>query len=132
MIKNEPFAAFCNRIAADIKFEIPEGNYTIPDEYYETASKLYQYLASKKNGFDRYPVMAIQTRLSDMNEVINTLNENTVDGEIPNAVIAYFAHNLYSEYDAERNPIKLKGYNNLTEEEQNIIKVVSVYFMLQI
>ena len=78
----------------------------------------------------------IQKRFEDLDEVKETLSKKTVDGEIPNSVLTYFAYNLYSkfEYDENNNlkPEGLVGFNNLQEPLQNIIKVVSVYFMLQI
>lgn len=132
MNKNEPFAAFCNRVAAHVNVRIPDGDYTLPEEYNDKAEKLYRLLASKKESFPYYPITSIQTRLSDMEEVTRTLKANTVDGEIPDAVLVYFAHNLYSKFDADGNPVDVVGYNNLPEPLQNIIKVVSVYFMLQI
>lgn len=132
MNRNESFAAFCNRVAAHIKVRIPDGDYTLPEEYNDKATKLFKMLASKKEGFPYYAITSIQSRLDDMNEVEETLKKKTVDGEIPDAVFVYFAHNLYSKFDADGNPIDVVGYNNLPEPLQNIIKVVSVYFMLQI
>lgn len=132
MNRNEPFAAFCNRVAAHVNVRIPDGDYTLPEEYNEKAEKVLKLLASKKEGFPFYAITAIQNRLSDMDEVIATLKEKTVDGEIPDAVLVYFAFNLYSKFDEEGKPVDIVGYNNLKEPQQNIIKVAAVYFMLQI
>ncbi len=132
MNRNEPFAAFCNRVAAHVNVRIPDGDYTLPEEYNEKAEKVLKLLASKKEGFPFYAITSIQNRLSDMDEVIATLKEKTVDGEIPDAVLVYFAFNLYSKFDEEGKPVDIVGYNNLKEPQQNIIKVAAVYFMLQI
>ena len=99
MNRNEPFAAFCNRVAAHVNVRIPDGDYTLPEEYNEKAEKVLKLLASKKEGFPFYAITSIQNRLSDMDEVIATLKEKTVDGEIPDAVLVYFAFNLYSKFD---------------------------------
>jgi len=132
MNRNEPFAAFCNRVAAHVNVRIPDGDYTLPEEYNEKAEKVLKLLASKKEGFPFYAITSIQNRLSDMDEVIATLKEKTVDGEIPDAVLVYFAFNLYSKFDENGKPVDIVGYNNLKEPQQNIIKVAAVYFMLQI
>lgn len=132
MNRNEPFAAFCNRVAAHVNVRIPDGDYTLPEEYNEKAEKVLKLLASKKEGFPFYAITSIQNRLSDMDEVIATLKEKTVDGEIPDAVLVYFAFNLYSKFDEDGKPVDIVGYNNLKEPQQNIIKVAAVYFMLQI
>ena len=132
MNRNEPFAAFCNRVAAHVNVRIPDGDYTLPEEYNEKAEKVLKLLASKKEGFPFYAITSIQNRLSDMDEVIATLKEKTVDGEIPDAVLVYFAFNLYSKFNEEGKPVDIVGYNNLKEPQQNIIKVAAVYFMLQI
>lgn len=132
MNRNEPFAAFCNRVAAHVNVRIPDGDYTLPEEYNEKAEKVLKLLASKKEGFPFYAITSIQNRLSDMDEVIATLKAKTVDGEIPDAVLVYFAFNLYSKFDENGKPVDIVGYNNLKEPQQNIIKVAAVYFMLQI
>ena len=132
MRQHEPFAAFCKRVAAHVNVRIPDGDYTLPEEYNENAEKLYRFLAAKKESFPYYAITSIQNRLSDIDSVVETLKSKTVDGEIPDAVLVYFAHNLYSKFDKDGNPIDVVGYNNLPEPLQNIIKVVSVYFMLQI
>lgn len=136
MNRNEPFAAFCNRVAAHVNVRIPDGDYTLPEEYNTKAKNLLDQLMQKKKGFPTYPITFIQKRFEDLDEVKETLSKKTVDGEIPNSVLTYFAYNLYSkfEYDENNNlkPEGLVGFNNLQEPLQNIIKVVSVYFMLQI
>jgi hypothetical protein len=132
MNRNESFAAFCNRVAAHVNVRIPDGDYTLPEEYNEKAEKVLKLLASKKESFPFYAITSIQNRLSDMDEVVATLKEKTVDGEIPDAVLVYFAFNLYSKFDENGKPVDIVGYNNLKEPQQNIIKVAAVYFMLQI
>lgn len=134
MITNMPFAAFCNKFAAKTNVKIEETNYTFPDEYYEKARNLLKLLRERKPGFPNYPIKFIQEKFEDYDELISTLNEKLVDGEIPDVIPVYFAYNLYSEFDKDGNPIegKMVGYNNLPEPLQNIIKVVSVYFMLLI
>lgn len=136
MNRNEPFAAFCNRLAAHVNVKIPDGDYTLPEEYNTKATNLLNNLKQKKKGFPYYPITFIQNRFDNLDEVKETLMEKTTDGEIPNWIPTYFAYNLYStfEYDDDGNlkPEGLCGYNNLPESLQNIIKVVSVYFMLQI
>jgi hypothetical protein len=134
MNRNEPFAAFCNRIAAHVKVRIPDGNYTLPEEYNESAEKLLAAVMKKKSSFSNFPYAGIQSRFDNMDEVRETLEKKTVDGEIPDSVITFFAYYMYSkfEYDEEGNlkPEGLVAYNNLPESAQNIIKVVSAYFML--
>ena len=136
MNRNESFAAFCNRVASHVNVKVPNGDYTLPEEYNEKALKLLNKLKECKASFPTYAITFIQSRFDNMDEVIETLKSKTVDGEIPNAIPTYFAYNLYSkfEYDEEGNlkPEGLMAYNNLPESLQNIIKVVSVYFMLQI
>ena len=136
MNRNEPFAAFCNRLAAHVNVKIPDGDYTLPEEYNTKATNLLNNLKQKKKGFPYYPITFIQSRFDNLDEVKETLTAKTTDGEIPNWIPTYFAYNLYStfEYDDDGNlkPDGLCGYNNLPESLQNIIKVVSVYFMLQI
>ena len=136
MNRNESFAAFCNRIAAHVNVRIPDGNYTLPEEYNTKAKNLLDQLIQKKKGFPIYPFTFIHRRFENLDEVKETLLNKTVDGEIPNSVLTYFAYNLYSKFDYDENgnlkPEGLVGFNNLQEPLQNIIKVVSVYFMLQI
>lgn len=136
MNKNEPFAAFCNRVAAHVNVKVPEGDYTLPEEYNKKAMSLITKLKSRKDSFPYYPITFIQSRFDDMNEVVDTLSKKTVDGEIPDWIPVCFAYYLYSnfEYDEEGNlkSENLMAYNNLPEPLQNIIKVVSVYFMLHL
>lgn len=130
---NEPFAAFCNRIAAPINIRIVDGNYTLPEEYNEFAPKLLAKLKAKKNIFPTHPITFIQSVFDDMNEVINTLKEKTVDNEIPDALLIYYAYNMYTKRGPNGEPVEggEVSYNNLPEPLQNIIKVMSVYTILQ-
>ena len=130
----EPFAAFCNRIAAKINVKIPNGNYTLPVEYRNSADKLLAVLKNKKQTFPEYPIGFIQREFENMDYVLERLESKLEDGEIPDSVLTFFAYGLYSTFDKDGKPIpgKTVGYNDLMDVLQNIIKVVSVYFMLQI
>lgn len=134
MNNNESFAAFCNRVAAPIRVRIADGNYTLPEEYNNYAPKLMNKLKASKPSFPYYAITFIQSEFDDMNKVIKTLEEKTVNGEIPDALLIYYAYNMYTEFDEEGKPIpgKIVAYNDLPDPLQNIIKVMAVYTMLQI
>lgn len=131
---NESFAAFCNRIAAPVNIRIADGNYTLPEEYNEFAPKLVKKLKAIKHTFPAYAITFIQSAFDDMDYVIKTLEEKTVDSDIPDELLIYYAYNMYTERDEEGNPIPGKevAYNDLLPPLQNIIKVMAVYTMLQI
>lgn len=133
MNHNESFAAFCNRVAAPINVHIADGNYTLPEEYNEIAPKLLSKLKIKKNSFPTHSITFIQSAFDDMDRVINTLEEKTVDGEIPDALLIYYAYNMYTKFGPDGVPVEggEVSYNNLPESLQNIIKVMSVYTILQ-
>lgn len=129
---NEPFAAFCNRIAAPIRVHIADGNYTLPDEFDEIAPKLVAKLRAKKSSFPTHPITFIQSMFANIDDVVKELEEKTTDGEIPDGLIIYYAYNMYTERDADGNPIPGKevSYNNLPDSLQNIIKIMAVYTIL--
>lgn len=134
MNSNESFAAFCNRIATPISIRIADGNYTLPEEYNEFAPKFKNKLRALKSTFPSYAITFVQSAFDDMSKVIKTLEEKTVDGEIPDALLVYYAYNMYTDFDQDGKPIpgKVVAYNDLPAPLQNIIKVMAVYTMLQI
>lgn len=123
---NEPFVAFCNRIAP-ASDRIPDGDHTLPEEYETSAKQMLAYLREQKNFFGQYPIKSIQHRFENMDEVSATLEEKTKDhgGEIPDGLLTYLAYHLFSKEDAKI------AYNDLPTHLQNIIKVVSCYIILQ-
>lgn len=126
MFYNESFAAFCNRIATGDKL-LEVKDHILPEEYAKKACALAEKLRADKSTFNQYAEVAIQRSLENLDDVARILESKTVDGEIPDSVIAYFAKAIYSLDDGRE-----VGYNDLPKELQNIIKVVSVYFMLLI
>ena len=78
MNRNESFAAFCNRVAAHVNVRIPDGDYTLPEEYNTKAKNLLDQLMQKKKGFPTYPITFIQKRFEDLDEVKETLSKKTV------------------------------------------------------
>jgi hypothetical protein len=132
MNTHEPFAAFCNRVGSGT-IKLPEGNHTLPEEYEKTTMKVLQILREKKSSFANYPIAYIQSRFNDMNEVEETLKEKTVNGEIPDGILAYLAYHLYTKFnpDGTVDPGNGVAYNNLPKQSQNIIKIAACYIILQ-
>ena len=129
---NEPFSAFCNRVATG-SINLPEGNHTLPEEYEKTTMRVLQILREKKSSFANYPITYIQSRLDNMSEVEETIKEKTVNGEIPDGILAYLAYHLYTKFnpDGTVDPGNDVAYNNLPRQAQNIIKVAACYIILQ-
>lgn len=126
MSTNESFAAFCNRIATgDTLLEVKD--HILPEEYAEKARALAEKLRARKQTFGQFPQMFIQGRFENLSEATEIIRSKIVDDEIPDGVIAYFAKAIFSPDNGEE-----VGYNDLPKNMQNIIKVVSAYFMLLI
>lgn len=132
MRSNEPFSAFCNRVGVG-NIRLPEGNHTLPEEYEKTTMRVLQILREKKSSFTTYPINYIQSRFDNMEEVEETLKEKTVNGEIPDGILAYLAYHLYTKFNADGtiDPGNEVAFNDLPKQAQNIIKVAACYIILQ-
>lgn len=132
-MKNESFAEFCNRMATDTKTRIKDGDYTLPEKYKAIAPLIVKELKPRRNTFEDYAVTFIQSAFDNMMDVVETLEEKTRDGEIPDALLVYYAYNMFNDFDENNSPTSehVIVYDELPMNLQNIIKVMSVYTILQ-
>lgn len=117
---DERFAEMCNRVATGLRIELdPTKNYSLPEEYNGIATNLLKQLKPKMSRLSTLHISYIQNLFSDMNLVAELLNEKTTNGVIDENLIAWLAYNLYDV-----------GINDLTDEQQAIIKVLACYIII--
>lgn len=121
---DERFAEMCNRVATDVRISLdPNKNYSLPEEYNVIASNLVKQLRPKMSRLSTLRISYIQDMFSDMNLVADILHEKTreTNGVIPEDLFAWLSYNLY---DHEL------GINDLSDEQQAIIKVLACYIII--
>lgn len=117
------FRQFCKRIATDntINITIPEDPMTveIPYNLENTINVLTNMLKPLKKRFDTISVPYVEKYFNDMANVFKIMDEeynNDVDDGIPYALSMYL-------YDTQ--------FNELSADDQAIIKVLAVYLLVQ-
>jgi hypothetical protein len=117
------FRQFCKRIATDdtINITIPEDPMTveIPYNLENTINVLTNMLKPLKKRFDTISVPYVEKYFNDMENVFKIMDEeynNDVDDGIPYALSMYL-------YDTQ--------FNELSADDQAIIKVLTVYLLVQ-
>ena len=117
------FRQFCKRIATDdtINITIPEDPMTveIPYNLENTINVLTNMLTPLKKRFDTISVPYVEKYFNDMENVFKIMDEeynNDVDDGIPYALSMYL-------YDTQ--------FNELSADDQAIIKVLTVYLLVQ-
>lgn len=120
----ERFTEMCNRVATGMRITLdPNKNYSLPEEYNGIANNLVKQLRPKMSRLSSLHISYIQNVFSDMNLVADLLHEKTkaTNGVIVEDIFAWLAYNLYDG--------KL-AINDLTDDQQAIIKVLACYIII--
>lgn len=112
------FQEFCDRFANPELIEITTTD-EVPREFVEPIDTLVSLIKLKVKRADTIKISFIQNKFDDMNEVRRIMDE-TYDGEVIESISQSLSKKLY-ELD----------YNVLNREEMAIIKVLTIYLMIQ-
>lgn len=116
----ERFLQMCNRVSSNTRINLDTTrDFNIPPEYLEKCRIVLTQVKNKINRADTIHIGFIQREFDNLTELGEKLKEVTTDGEIDEGVLLYFSYNLFKDH-----------INNLTNEQQNIIKVLACYSML--
>ncbi len=111
------FEQFCLNKASKLTLD-PTDDMTIPERYQKPVESLITILKNKVDIFDRINVPFVEAAFDNNFEEI--LNEKLENGEVPDGIIRRLSDGLYHEYPSR-----------LSDTQQAIIKVLSVYICIQ-
>lgn len=127
MVKELTFQQFCDKISKDSNINIesaPASSSNLSDDYKAIADNIIKSLKVKVSKFNtlKLPyITAVFDKFETEEELADELHMKTVDDEIPDSLINYLSSGLYNmEYIA------------ISKQQQNIIKVLAIYIILQI
>lgn len=86
-------------------------------KYHTPVKVLIQNLRSKMSVLDKFKFVYITEAFSDMDQVVAKLE--SIGGEIPNGITLTLSQELYG-----------KIFNDLSDEERGIIKILSTYICI--
>lgn len=117
------FRQFCTRIATDniINISTPEDPMTveIPFNLESSIRVLTDTLKPLRKRFDTISIPYVEKCFDDMGKVYNIMDEE-YDGDVDEGIPYALAMYLYD-----------KSFNDLSMDEQAIIKVLTVYLLVQ-
>ena len=115
------FKNMCLKYASDEHIQVDDTSLNIPDGYKRFVEWLIAYMKPKMHSLDTISIDFIEKYFEDVDDLTKLLNDNTNDEEIPDSVINVLSNELYDG----------KSVDELTDDEQAIIKVLSVYICIQ-
>ena len=127
MVKELTFQQFCDKISKDSNINIesaPTSSSNLSDDYKAIADNIIKSLKVKVSKFNtlKLPyITAVFDKFETEEELADELHMKTVDDEIPDSLINYLSSGLYN-----------MEYMAISKQQQNIIKVLAIYIILQI
>ena len=127
MVKELTFQQFCDKISKDSNLGIESASTSsskLSDVHKAIADNIIKSLKVKLSKFDvlKLPyITAVFDKFETEDELADELHMKTVDDEIPDSLINYLSSGLYN-----------MEYMAISKQQQNIIKVLAIYIILQI
>ena len=127
MVKELTFQQFCDKISKDSNLGIESASTSsskLSDVHKAIADNIIKSLKVKVSKFDvlKLPyITAVFDKFETEDELADELHTKTVDDEIPDSLINYLSSGLYN-----------MEYMAISKQQQNIIKVLAIYIILQI
>lgn len=127
MVKELAFQQFCDKMSKDSNVDIesaPTSSSNLSDDYKAIADNIIKSLKVKVSKFNtlKLPyITAVFDKFETEEELADELHMKTVDDEIPDSLINYLSSGLYN-----------MEYMAISKQQQNIIKVLAIYIILQI
>lgn len=116
----ESLQTICVRLATEHIAQInTDEDCNVPEQYNEKIKNVVTYVRPRVGRLDRIEVPFIRTAFEDMTKVKKTLEEKTENGEVPDGILQKLSLDIYE-----------KEFNDLTTEEQAIIKVLACYIII--
>lgn len=110
----------CLKLASKCDIDTETDSKEIPERYVVPTQALIDIMKKKMSILDQINIPFIETVFDDIDKAIETLNEKTEDGDVPDGIINKLSSELYGSQIKE-----------LTKEQQAIIKVLSCYLCIQ-
>lgn len=110
----------CINIASDEMLTVDTSITEYPDKYETPLNSLIIIMKNKMEILDKISIKFIESAFDNMSSVQEALDKNTDKGEIPDGIINKLSTELYHI-----------SFNDLTQEQQAIIKVLSCYLCIQ-
>lgn len=124
MVKELSFQQFCDRISKDSDAVADSSAAALSEDEKKIADSLIsslKYKVSKFNTLKLPYITAVFDKFETEEELGDELHRKTVDDEIKDTLLNYLSSGLYN-----------MRYMALDKQQQNIIKVLAIYIILQI
>ena len=115
-----PFKTVCDRLSSNQRITVESNSLDIPERYSVSVKALIEIMKPKLTVLDKISIQFIEDAFTDIEAVTKKLDADTENGDIPDSILNVFSSELYG-----------KTINELTDDEQNIIKVLSTYICIQ-
>lgn len=113
------FDTFCAQLATEHHIDITD-SVDVPEQYIEPVNVLVNIMKPKMNRLKKISIPFIESQFDDIDNACKVLDNKTNNMDVPDGIINALSNALYC--------VK---FNDLKNEEQAIIKVLSCYLLLQ-
>lgn len=116
------FKDFCKQVVTNYRITSDDvgTDMTVPPYFESQVESLIEIMRPKMNRLDRVSVRFIEEYFENIDKVPELFDTNRPTGDVPNSIINKLSTELYG-----------KPVNDLTDDEQAIIKVLSCYICIQ-
>lgn len=109
----------CVKVTTTDRIHIEIEDLNVPDKYITATNSIIEIMRPKLDKLKIVSIGFIESELVNKNKFISKLEASTDDGDIPDAIICKLARGLYD-----------KSINEVTDEQQTIIKVLACYICI--
>ena len=114
------FLTYCKKVATNDHVVITEDR-NVPEQYEQVTKVTINILKPKMSRIDRIEIPFITAKLNSYETITDVLDEKLDGGDVPDGILNTLSEGLYS-----------KSFNDLSIDEQSIIKVVGIYLIVSI
>lgn len=114
------FLTYCKKVATNDHVVITEDR-NVPEQYEQVTKVTINILKPKMSRIDRIEIPFIMAKLNSYETITDVLDEKLDGGDVPDGILNTLSEGLYS-----------KSFNDLSIDEQSIIKVVGIYLIVSI
>lgn len=114
------FLTYCKKIATNDHVVITDDR-NVPEQYEQVTNVTISILKPKMSRLDRIEIPFITAKLNSCKTITDIIEEKLNGDDVPDGILNTLSDGLYG-----------KSFNDLTIDEQSIIKVVGIYLIISI
>lgn len=114
------FLTYCKKVATNDHVVITDDR-NVPEQYEQVTNVTITILKPKMSRLDRIEIPFINAKLNSYETISDVIEEKLNGDDVPDGILNTLSDGLYG-----------KSFNDLTIDEQSIIKVVGIYLIISI